>query len=235
MGNPEQPNWDAFPDLSFLEDAGFRTLHEAVRIEGNYLLMHENLNDLTHFAYLHKDSFNIGDFFFDLPTTVEKTDEGIYCNRIDTNPERALGPLPAQAKASAAGKPVERHDGGIGMSPGVFKGYAPVHVGAEDDPDRETYKQHIIHYLTPETSTSTHYYWSVSNDYSIDDDAYYTFMHGLLSNGFAEDKWACGEMQQLLDDDHIDYKEVVIAGDQAGMLFRGVMLDWVLAEYVDAE
>ncbi len=40
-------------------------------------------------------------------------------------------------------------------------------------------------------------------------------------------------MQRLLDDDQIDYKEMVIAGDQAGMLFRGVMLKWVLEEYVD--
>ena len=234
MGNPEQPDWDAFPDLSFLEDSGHRTMHEALHIEGNYLLMHENLNDLTHFAYLHKDSFRIGDFFFDLPTTVEKTETGVLCNRIDTNPERAIAALPPQAQAQAAGKPVERHDGGMCLSPGVFKGYAPIHVGAEDDPDRTTYGQYILHYLTPETATTTHYYWSVTNDFHIDDDEYYGFMQGNLSKGFAEDKWACAEMQQLLDDDKIDYKEMVIAGDKAGMLFRGVMLDWVLAEYVDA-
>jgi len=30
----------------------------------------------------------------------------------------------------------------------------------------------------------------------------------------------------------MNYKEVIIAGDQAGMLYRRVMLDWVLEEYV---
>ena len=149
-------------------------------------------------------------------------------------PNGAIAALPPQAQAQAAGKPVERHDGGMCLSPGVFKGYAPIHVGSEDDPDRTTYGQYILHYLTPETATTTHYYWSVTNDFHIDDDEYYGFMQGNLSNGFAEDKWACAEMQQLLDDDKIDYKEMVIAGDKAGMLFRGVMLDWVLAEYVDA-
>lgn len=233
MGNPDKPDWDKFPDLPFLEDPTHRTLHEAMKIEGSYLLMHENLNDLTHFAYLHKDSFRIGDFFFDLPTTVEKTDKGVHCNRIDTNPERAVVALPAEAQARAAGKPVERHDGGSCISPGVFQGYAPIYVGAEDDPDRETHRQYIMHFMTPETATSTHYYWSVSNDFHIDDDEYYGFMQGHMSNGFAEDKWACEEMQRLLDDDQINYKEMVIAGDRAGMLFRGVMLEWVLEEYVD--
>lgn len=233
MGDPDKPDWDKFPDLPFLEAPAHRTIHEALHIEGSYLLMHENLNDLTHFAYLHKDSFTIGDFFFDLPTTVVKTEQGVHCNRIDSNPMRALGPLPAEARERAAGKPVERHDGGMSISPGVFKGYAPIHVGAEDDPARETYSQHIVHYMTPETSVSTHYYWSITNDFNVDDDEYYAFFNGFISTGFAEDKWACGEMQRLLDNDQIDYKEMVIAGDKAGMLFRGVMLKWVLEEYAD--
>ena len=233
MGNPEQPDWDRFPDLPFLTDPQCRTNYEATPYAGSYLLMQENLNDLTHFAYLHRDSFGVGDYFFDLPTTVEKTEQGIYCNRIDSDPARVLAPLPAEAKERAEGRPVERHDGGYAMSPGVFRGYAPIYVGAEDDPDREVYNQYVMHYLTPETSTSSHYYWSITNDYNIHDDEFYAGSKAFASIGFAEDKWASEEMQRLLNDDHIDYKEMIIAGDQAGMLFRGVMLDWVLEEYAN--
>lgn len=233
MGNPDQPDWDKFPDLSFLEDAKYRTVYDTTPYAGSYLLMQENLNDLTHFAYLHKDSFGIGDYFFDLSTTVEKTEQGVYCNRIDTDPARALAPLPDDVKKRAEGKPVESHDGGYAMSPGVFRGYAPIYIGAEDDPDREVYDNFVMHYLTPETQTSSHYYWSITNNFDIENDDYYAFFKAFAANGFAEDKWACEHMQRLLDDDHIDYKEMNIAGDQAGMLFRGVMLDWVLEEYVD--
>lgn len=38
-------------------------------------------------------------------------------------------------------------------------------------------------------------------------------------------------MQTLLDEDKIEFEEMVIAGDQAGMLFRKVMLDWVHEEH----
>lgn len=233
MGDPDQPDWDNFPELPFLEDPKCRTIHEAVHLDGSYLLMQENLNDLTHFAYLHRDSFGVDDWFFDLPTTVEQTKDGVYCNRIDSDPARILPQLPADAQARAEGKPVERHDGGVAISPGVFRGYAPIYVGAEDDPDREVYRAYIMHYMTPETSTSTHYYWSITNDFNLGDDNYFTLAKAFASNGFAEDKWACAEMQRLLDDDHIDYKEIGIAGDKAGLLFRRVMLGWVLEEYGD--
>lgn len=233
MGNPDKPDWEKFPELPFLEDPKCRTIHDATPYAGSYLLMQENLNDLSHFAYLHKDSFGIGDYFMDLPTTVEKTEQGVYCNRIDSEPTRVLATMPPDIQARAAGKHVERHDGGYAMSPGVFRGYAPVYIGAEDDPERETYSSYVMHYLTPETATSSHYYWSITNDYNIENDEAWAMQQAFAANGFAEDKWACEHMQKLLDDDHIEYKEMNIAGDQAGMLFRGVMLDWVLEEYVD--
>lgn len=232
MGNPDQPDWDKFPDLPFLEDPKYRTVYEATPYAGSYLLMQENLNDLSHFAYLHRESFGIDDSFLELPTTVEKTEQGVYCNRIDRNPIGALASLPLDVQKRAEGKPVERHDGGYAMSPGVFKGYAPIIIGAEDDPDREVYDNFVMHYLTPETKTSSHYYWSITNNFDIENDAVYEGTKAFASMGFAEDKWASEHMQKLLTDDHIEYKEMNIAGDQAGLLFRGVMLDWVLEEYV---
>lgn len=122
-------------------------MYEATPHAGSYLLMQENLNDLTHLAYLHKDSF-------------------------------------------------------------------------------------AMHYLTPETKTMSHYYWSITNNFNIDSDEYYEGTKAIASIGFAEDKWASEQMQTLLEDDHIEYKEVNIAGDKVGLLFRGVMLNWVLEEYV---
>lgn len=233
MGDPERPDEAAFPDLPFLEDPGCRNMFEALDIQGSYLLMHENLNDLTHFAYLHKDSLPIGEAFLELPTEVKQTPEGVWCNRVDTHPGRAIGALPGHIKERLRGKPAERWDGGMTISPGVFKGNAPIHVGAPDDPDREVFQQYIVHYLTPETRTSTHYWWSVTNDFAIDDDVYYQFMQAVLSTAFAEDKWACEHMQTLLDGHPGEYRDLGIQGDRAGMLFRRVMLDWVRAEYVD--
>ncbi|MEL7536505.1 MAG: aromatic ring-hydroxylating dioxygenase subunit alpha [Pseudomonadota bacterium] len=231
MGDTDLPYEEKLPDLPFLDDPAFRTVSEAVTINGSYLLMQENLNDLTHFAYLHKDTFMFDDFFFDLPTEVKKVDGGVWCNRTDTHPMRAIAALPPNIQEKVRGKPAERRDGGMSISPGVFKGYAPIFIGEPDAPDREVYQQHIVHYLTPETRSSTHYFWSMTNDFALDDDQYYTGLRAHLSKGFSEDKWACDNMQRLLDNDDVDYREMIIAGDQAGLLFRQVMLDWVKQEH----
>ena len=105
MGDPEKPDESKLPDLPFLSDPGYRTICRDVHYEGSYLLMQENLNDLTHFAYLHKDTFAFGDFFFDLPTEVKEIDGGIWCNRVDTDAERTIGILPPDIQEQIRGKP----------------------------------------------------------------------------------------------------------------------------------
>ncbi|MEM8730423.1 MAG: Rieske 2Fe-2S domain-containing protein [Pseudomonadota bacterium] len=228
MGDPDHPEIEErFPDVAFFEDGKHRTILEEMGINSNYLLMQENLNDLSHFVFLHMNSFPFEEWFFDLPWEVKKTPEGVFCNRIDRDPKRAIGALPPDIQERVKGRPVERHDGGYAVSPGVFKGFAPIIVGAADDPDREVFGQHIMHFMTPETRTKTHYWWSISGDYALDNDMYWDFTKTIVSNGFAEDKWACEHMQSLLEDDNIAFEEMVIAGDKAGMLFRRVMLDWI--------
>lgn len=224
-----------FPDLGFLTDPHYRTIYDFMEMKGNYLLMQDNLNDLSHFAYLHRESFGLDDGFLELPVDVQQKEGSVWCNRIDRDPNRSIGFLPPYIQDQVRGKPSERWDAGITRTPGIFQGYAPIFVGEEGDDNRQVFKQHIMHYLTPETETTTHYWWSVSNDFAIEDDQYYDIIFKRLKMGFDEDKVAVGKMQQLLDNDHINFEEMIIAGDKAGLLFRKVMLGWVQDEYGEHE
>lgn len=232
MGDPE--NVEPFPDFGFLADPNYHTLHDFMTLEGNYLLMGENLNDFTHFAYLHKETFAFDDSFMDLPMEVKKVDGRIWCNRVDYNSPVARSLVPPSFIQEAADKPVERHDGGMFLTPGIFLGNAPIYIGAEDDPNRRVLNQRIAHYITPETETTSHYWWSVSFDHEQDNEMFFEAVKPRLAQGFDEDKWAVRHMQTLLDNDQIEFDEMIIAGDQAGLLFRRVMLNWVKAEYGDA-
>jgi len=42
--------------------------------------------------------------------------------------------------------------------------------------------------------------------------------------------WAFKHMQTLVDNDNVEFEEMIIAGDKTGLLFRKVMFDWVQAE-----
>jgi len=231
MGDADHPDMEKkFVDLPFLEDSEFRTISEEKPLEGNYLLMLENLNDLTHFAYLHRDSFGFDDSFMENERVVEKTPEGIYCNHISYVDHPMLARLPAELHPPLMGQRIEMWDKGISLSPGVFKGYNLKFYNDENG-DRQSLDSYIMHYLTPETRSTSHYWYSLSQDYAQDNYEYYEMLKMGVSVGFEEDAWACKHMQTLLDNDKVEFDEMIIAGDQAGLLFRKVMLNWVHEEH----
>lgn len=53
------------------------------------------------------------------------------------------------------------------------------------------------------------------------------------ANGIAEDKRACEHVRKPPNNDRIEYQQMNIAADQAGMLFRRVRLNRVLKEYIN--
>ena len=231
MGAEDDPQREEkFIALPFLEGNGFRTISDEIGLESNYLLMLENLNDLTHFAYLHHDSFGFDDDFIALERIVDKTEEGIRCRHIAYVDDPNAAQLPEEVHPLVAGQTLEHWSGGTGVSPGIFKGYGPVFYNDKDG-NRASLDSYIMHYLTPETRTTSHYWWSISNNFAVENDEYYEVLKAFAGVGFQEDLWACKQMQGLLDSDNINFDELVIAGDQAGLLFRKVMLDWVEAEH----
>ncbi len=227
----EAPDMSRLPDLPFLADPDLLTLRGFHHLDGSYLLMQENLNDLTHFSYLHKDSAGFDDSFLELPTTVEETADGISCYRVERDPQKASRLLPPDVRARIGDRPVEQWDGGLALSPGVFKGDAPIKVGDPDSADVEIFNRYIMHYLTPETRTTHHYWWSVTDDYSPNIAEVSELLTGAFDKVFSEDAWAVAHMQKLLDDDRHDYDELVIGGDKAGLLFRRRILAWAEEEY----
>ena len=232
MGDENHPEIEnRFPDVSFLEDANCRTMSGSMPLKCNYLLMLENLNDLTHFAYLHRETFGFDDFFFDMEVEVKNSPEGVMCKHVDKDPDRAIAILPGPLQERLRGKPAERWESNLMTAPGICNGRGPIIVGDREGEDCERFERFIMHFLTPETKSTSHYFWSVSSNFCQDDDEYYSAIEAVAKAGFVEDKWACEHMQTLLETDRVEFDELTIAGDKAGMLFRRAMLNWVNEEY----
>lgn len=166
MGDEDAPDMSTLPDFPFLADEEQLTLHGAHHLEASYLLMQENLNDLTHFSYLHHNSAGFDDSFLELPTTVEETPDGVACYRVERNPERIKVFLPPDVQARIGDLALEQWDGGLALSPGVFKGDAPIKLGDPDSDDVEVFQRYIMHYITPETATTCHYWWTYTDDFT---------------------------------------------------------------------
>lgn len=116
----------------------------------------------------------------------------------------------------------------------MFKGHAPIKIGDPSSDDVEVLNRYIMHYLTPETATTHHYWWSYTDDFTPNLDEIKALMKPAFEKVFGEDAWAVGHMQKLLDEDRHEYQELVIGGDKAGLLFRRKVLAWVEEEYGEA-
>lgn len=234
MGDGE-PDMSRLPDFEFLTNPEMLSIYGEHPLKASYLLMQENLNDLTHFSYLHQKSAGFDDSFLELPTTITETPEGVSCFRVERDPQRAGAFLPPDVQARIGDRPVEQWDGGLALSPGVFKGHAPIKVGDPDSDDVEVFNRYIMHYVTPETATTSHYWWSYTDDFTPNVEGVPELMTAAFDKVFSEDGWAVAHMQELLDNDKTDYNELVIGGDKVGLLFRRIVLGWVEEEYGNAE
>jgi vanillate O-demethylase monooxygenase subunit len=57
MGDPDNANEADIPETDCLTNANWTSMWGRKTLEGNYLLMHENLADLSHLPFLHKNTF----------------------------------------------------------------------------------------------------------------------------------------------------------------------------------
>jgi vanillate O-demethylase monooxygenase subunit len=228
MGEAEA-DMSKLPDLPFLNDPDYATVKGFHELKGNYLFMQENLNDLTHFSYLHRNSFGFDDAFFDVEAEIIETDEGNWCNRVEERWELATRLLPPDAQERAKGKKVKKWEGGLTVSPGVFKGYNPAFIGEEGDEDYEVLNGYVMHYLTPETATTSHYFWTVSMDF-MDQETVDATKEG-IEFAFGEDLVAVENMQNLMNTDGTDFQDMNLAADKPSVLVRRKFLEWAKAEY----
>lgn len=222
------------PSLSHLSSDSYRTIQGGFEIKSSYLLMQENLNDLTHFAYLHNLSFGVDDDFFENPVEISKNGDRVACRRAERNQEFILSSLMPPMfgeELRSSGVELTRYDEGVSVSPGVFVSHVWTLRGKETEITDATPQVFISHYMTPVTQSSCRYWWSVSFNHGVDEHEFFEQLPTFLVQGFSEDVWACELMQELLTKDKTDFKEMTVAGDKAGMLFRQVMLGWVEDEY----
>jgi vanillate O-demethylase monooxygenase subunit len=89
----------------------------------------------------------------------------------------------------------------------------------------------VLHLLTPETTTSTHYFWAMNRNYRLEDNQMTEFIRTAVQHTLDEDKVVLElQMQAILKERPAHLPPVAIRGDAAPM--RGRRL---LARLIDAE
>lgn len=230
MGEPDRADPSRIPDFSFLDDSEtYATVTATSTFHGNYELITDNLMDVSHVSYLHAESFGTTDI---APSEMEVAQEGttVSCNRLCRN-DRYRPPI-RNALAGFEG-PVDfwldmRWDPPANMRFSI--GVTPA-----GRPRSEGVCSLEPHLLTPETETSTHYFWGDSRDYMRGDPNLSATYVQLLRRVFdGEDKLMIEAQQRNMGTtDLMALRPVLLKNDGAALRVRRVLADLIEAEQTE--
>jgi vanillate O-demethylase monooxygenase subunit len=216
-------------DLAYLSDPSWHVVWGYKAVNANYMQMKENVLDLTHFAFLHKNSLGVSGW--DRPPTVETTPERVtYRQFFEMAP---LPPVYAVPAGKPVGKPINRDNWGTQLSPGAHHGAVDMHDPEPEPNGLERFSLRIIHLTTAVSIGKSHYYWAMARDHGEPFD--YPQMRAQADIIFGEDI-AIVEATQAMARCAVDQEQAVefsVTADRAAVEGRRRVAAMVQAERSD--
>lgn len=228
MGDPLVADPADIPDTHWHDSAQNTARGGYIRYQANYQLIADNLLDFSHLAFVHSNSLGSSSQAA-TKAQVEETAHGVRVAFITLG-----GKIPAFARhTSKLPDIVDRYqyyewrikscffsqNSMIGLSGEPFDGSHPLSV-----------RVRTINVLTPETATSTHFFWSIAHsDFNPDDLNVTRKLEALVGNAFDEDRAMIeGQQQSLLDNS--SRKMIAIPADNALTRARRMLSQLLNAE-----
>ncbi|MEA2257511.1 MAG: hypothetical protein QOJ51_336 [Acidobacteriaceae bacterium] len=168
LGNRSLADEALVPDFPWMADAHWRQSPGYHRFGCDYRLMTDNLLDLSHETYVHHHTIGnrAAQTIADFPVKVT-VEDGLVI-RVHREMPR-IDPPPFFAMILQSREPIDRWQTAIHMPPSIHMTEAGVHLTGS--PRSSAFVSRVMHLLTPETPTSTHYFWSVVRNYRCEDDS----------------------------------------------------------------
>lgn len=160
MGAPEDADEALIPDFHWNDDPDWYPVGDYMHLDCHYQLLADNLMDLSHEAYVHRGTIGT-DAVSETPATAERAGETVTVERI--MPECPSPPFYQKLKG---------YDGLIDrMHRIIFRPPATIVIESKstpagtDDPD-DGLEYRVLCAITPETDTSTHFFWAVPRNFN---------------------------------------------------------------------
>lgn len=228
MGDSEKADIADIPELPVHDmDKWTHVVSCYNHMEGSYILLHENLCDLSHLPFLHAETFKFPKEYTAAPIKVEQSgDQVVFYRQLED--WNLLRPF-FHPNLDFGDKQVIYKSGGHYMSPATNKGYGLLYPVDENGETAEPTGHYVSHYLTPETGSSCHYFWFIARNYELDDQDYSKKQATMVQAGFNEDMEALKLLQTMFEKDDHDYREIGIKADKPGVVMRKIIRGLVKA------
>jgi len=220
MGDPEAIEDDPV-DMSYTTNTDWSFVHGYMEVEANWVLIRENVLDLTHIAFLHANTFKQNDWD-NVPEVTMEGETIVYRQDFAPSP---LSPLFCAGFGFEDGKIVKREQEGRMPSLAVSFSDWNVHDIDAGPGERVDYLVRGCHIVTPAQRGKTHYFWGAAFDVpGIPEDVAEKTKTNVVA-AFNEDKDLLQKIQAQVSADPrgLDFPEINLAADGAGVRVRQVL------------
>jgi len=221
MGDRDKASHDLIPDTHWLDHSAWKTVGGHFNFHSNYVAMHENLLDQTHFSILHAKT-GIGTPAYvrsDLDVRTEG-DRVIILRALKNSPPPPVYAVPMKLQ----GRLVDRFSDARFESPAIHIAHAKIVNLEPREGEAQEYRVNITHAFTPETQNTLHYWWFNSRDFHHDDTEVDRYVLDSHYAAYQEDVDALTWIQELLDKEPGAVEELSFAPDRPGILCRKTLL-----------
>ena len=187
MGEPAAADPALIPDTFWLDSPAWRYQPDYIHYGVNHLLIADNLLDFSHLPFLHETTLGGSAGYADSRAEVKRLADGVRVERWF----RDGPPAPFVRKLTGWNENVDRWNFYDFVLPGVLlmdSGSTPLGGG----PGVQFRSAQAV---TPESETSSHYFFSQAHDFALDDPAVTARLHADIVAAFKED-WDMIHAQQ---------------------------------------
>ncbi len=227
IGDADRAHPASIPDVHWLDDKAWAASDGYHRIAASYKLLNDNLLDLSHETYVHVHTIG-NEAVADTPVVVKSDDKAVY---VAKEIERCNPPPLYQYLGNvAANAEVKRWQRTTYAPPG----YIVIDVGIEalgDVPGAVRVDGRVINLMTPETESTSHYFWAFARNFRLDEPEVTEFLRENVRRTFDEDKDMLEAQQANLGSGDFDpaYK-VAVKADAGAVAGRRLLNTFIEAE-----
>lgn len=204
------------PGFEWASDPSWTSTCGGYSFNANYMLLHENVMDLTHFNYVHANSFGVTDY---PPSTAERVGDRVTYT-LKARRDEVEGP-----RRRFVGLEDPAHDSSVMVgafeTPAWHSWVCKTYDRAGEYTGERT---NINHMVTPSSPTHTHYWWLIGANPRLPS-LWEVGFSRLNEMAFQEDKVMIESIQHMIERDRRgrDHIELSIPSDAGGVLSRRVV------------
>lgn len=215
------------PQQDWMSDPAYNCQTAYITIEGNYMLLKENVLDLTHFGYVHADTFDVP-MVGNAPDVVSDENMVGFREKFAAIP---LSPFLGEPLGVTPDQLVNMDNWGDFLGPSMVMGALDYEI-LEPRPGQAAVRNfRIAHATTPIDGRSMHYWWIFGRNFANDQATMEAFAK-VVYTGFLQDKTVIEAIQKVYDSDPRppELLERSVAADRPGVIARRIIDRWLARE-----